>query len=584
MFSSASPSGSGTPVSLNQGVWESFHQHPFTRWNSTGYTPRLIVELFDTLKEDSHFTPHLKHKFLHWSRQQNLLSNQRVQEIVGRIFSKLAQIFIKEPSLVKTLIDLEGVNLSDERRLELFDVAISTNNLEYVSNHFAELQQNAKFIEKYPDSPLSDAIKSGNLEMVKFFLTSNPELINQCNSRDWVPVHLAALFGHLNILKFFFDQNPACINQPNSRNCLPIHLAAAAGHWHVLEFFFEQDPECIRRVDLRGNLIIDYISLQQEYDDRSGFKQALQLLLRFDILHSKQVGPNPIFYNRSLTPEMERLLIAYQDLYAEIFNPFLEDSPAVPLTLEKFLQIVPFIQSHISNLEDSRTHPEIYSRLNFIFFGKIVEKLIRIIGEELSTPHVNPIFSELTHALKTALKWDNFVNRDYKIGHSPIDKKIHQLIEKIKSIEPNANTEQLSDDSVATNSPSAVSSSSASSSPGRLPLPLASEPQFLTRVTHLPSSPSLNYASSSPSRLPFPLSSEPQHQLTPINSPSSPSLIFANSSSPNRLLLPPLISDRLGTIKARLLSSSSTPTSIARPKRSPRAPSKTPSEKQPRND
>ena len=99
-------------------------------------------------------------------------------------------------------------------------------------------------LTKIGDTPLHNAVESGNLEICKFIIEnkSNPNL--RSHDRD-TPLHLAAAFGNLAIFKFLFhvvkDKSP----QTESKDT-PLHYAAELSHLEVCKFILENMEDSTR--------------------------------------------------------------------------------------------------------------------------------------------------------------------------------------------------------------------------------------------------------------------------------------------------------------------------------------------------
>ena len=89
-------------------------------------------------------------------------------------------------------------------------------------------------------TPIHYAVRSGHLEMVKFFIsiTSKPNVQTNTFQRN-TPIHLAAALGHKEIVKCLItsDHN---LNIANSCGKTALDLAKQNGHREVIELLLEK--------------------------------------------------------------------------------------------------------------------------------------------------------------------------------------------------------------------------------------------------------------------------------------------------------------------------------------------------------
>ncbi len=130
------------------------------------------------------------------------------------------------------------------RYLKLFFVAIAGASLlaspsihAQIKNIYNSSEENVAGI-----TSLMSAVISGDIDGVKFFAKSGPELVNQKNIGGATPLLLACREGNLEIVKILID-NGANINVTDNEGWTPLMRAALAGKKDVVDLLMTKDTQ-----------------------------------------------------------------------------------------------------------------------------------------------------------------------------------------------------------------------------------------------------------------------------------------------------------------------------------------------------
>jgi len=84
---------------------------------------------------------------------------------------------------------------------------------------------------------LSEAVKDGNFERVKSFITEGSD-VNVSNENGLSPLHMAAYKGHKDIAELLILSG-ANVNAGDKRDTTPLHLAADRGYRNIAELLIQ---------------------------------------------------------------------------------------------------------------------------------------------------------------------------------------------------------------------------------------------------------------------------------------------------------------------------------------------------------
>ncbi len=74
------------------------------------------------------------------------------------------------------------------------------------------------------ESPFFKAVKGGDIQAVKEFLSKDPNLVNSKDSHGETPLHLASWNGHMEVARLMINKG-ADVNARNNLGETPLHLA-----------------------------------------------------------------------------------------------------------------------------------------------------------------------------------------------------------------------------------------------------------------------------------------------------------------------------------------------------------------------
>jgi ankyrin repeat protein len=96
--------------------------------------------------------------------------------------------------------------------------------------------------------PIHEAIETGELAGVKAALAENPKAVNEKNSENNTPLHLAAMNGHLEISKALITAG-ADVNAGDNENSPPIVNAALGAHYDVVKLLLKKGASATLKDD-----------------------------------------------------------------------------------------------------------------------------------------------------------------------------------------------------------------------------------------------------------------------------------------------------------------------------------------------
>ncbi|XP_077996945.1 histone-lysine N-methyltransferase EHMT2-like [Glandiceps talaboti] len=112
---------------------------------------------------------------------------------------------------------------------------------------------NMKLSQEKRPRDLIDAVKSGDIEKVKFYLKNGYD-VNYVDERDWLnmtSLHYGAEKGHLDICKLLLKAG-AQVNAANDRKRTSLHCAAISGHFDICKLLLEAGA----KIDAVGEFLI----------------------------------------------------------------------------------------------------------------------------------------------------------------------------------------------------------------------------------------------------------------------------------------------------------------------------------------
>ncbi len=130
------------------------------------------------------------------------------------------------------------------RYLKLFLVAIAGTSLLASPSIHAQIKNiyNSSEEDVAGITSLMSAVISGDIDGVKFFAKSGPDLVNQKNIGGATPLLLACREGNLEIVKILID-NGANINVTDNEGWTPLMRAALAGKKDVVDLLMTKDTQ-----------------------------------------------------------------------------------------------------------------------------------------------------------------------------------------------------------------------------------------------------------------------------------------------------------------------------------------------------
>eukprot|EP01083_Nonionella_stella_P287947 980166_1 len=134
---------------------------------------------------------------------------------------------LKDSAIAKHLLSDEriNVNTSDSCGRTALHAAASHGNLELVNLLLShpKLKINPRLV-----SPLNEAVRKGNIEIVRAFF--NSDYVNDLNIRDVyfgdTPLHSAVQRGHTDIIRIVLEHTDSSINAVNKNGKTPLHCAS----------------------------------------------------------------------------------------------------------------------------------------------------------------------------------------------------------------------------------------------------------------------------------------------------------------------------------------------------------------------
>jgi len=144
-------------------------------------------------------------------------------------------------------------------------------------------------VKKQRKTDFFNAVKEGNIDMVRTFIERDGTLINATNSAGCQPIHCAAEGGHIAMVEYLLSQG-ADINASNRYGRQLIHYAAEGGHIAILEYLLSQGAD-INAINSTEEQPIHYAA-------RYGQREVLEYLLErgADLNATNNAGEQPIHY------------------------------------------------------------------------------------------------------------------------------------------------------------------------------------------------------------------------------------------------------------------------------------------------
>jgi ankyrin repeat protein len=135
---------------------------------------------------------------------------------------------------------------------------------------------------------LKKLIASRNLEAIKSMIISNPELLNQTDTRflGSTALHFAAYDGNIDIVKYLIDEKGMDVNKTNC-DCTPLYWAANAGHIDIIRYLIlKMTKDAINQADSSGDTALHKAA------EKGHIEMANLLLDRMSDTAIKQVDKN----------------------------------------------------------------------------------------------------------------------------------------------------------------------------------------------------------------------------------------------------------------------------------------------------
>ena len=129
----------------------------------------------------------------------------------------------------------------------------STQSTTLTSSHL-KTSPVAKAKKSPPNTSIDifEAVKTGDLATVQFYIEKKDADPNQTDEYDYTPLHWAAAGGHLEVVKHLISVAKANPNRKDYRGRTPLHWAAAGGNLEVVKYLISVAKADPNRKDYRG--------------------------------------------------------------------------------------------------------------------------------------------------------------------------------------------------------------------------------------------------------------------------------------------------------------------------------------------
>lgn len=130
-----------------------------------------------------------------------------------------------------------------------------TNIVEYILTDAAH-KKDIRKVDEDDRTALHIAAESGNLEIVKLLVESDPEILERKDESNRTALHYAAYEGHLSVVEYLIQKAPQLVNKANKNverkpfiqkeeNFTPLHYAAQEGRLEVVRFLVDHGANLI---------------------------------------------------------------------------------------------------------------------------------------------------------------------------------------------------------------------------------------------------------------------------------------------------------------------------------------------------
>jgi len=141
--------------------------------------------------------------------------------------------------------------------------AVKTGNLESVKFVVELAGVDVNWTDRYDKTPLVYGAENGHLEVVKFLVEVGAKIIIDPEDAITIttPLHEAAKNGHLEVVKFLISTKVDIVESvvEDCEDPSPLHLAIEGGHFELVKYFVEDQNANIEQKCL--------MSLDREYDE-----------------------------------------------------------------------------------------------------------------------------------------------------------------------------------------------------------------------------------------------------------------------------------------------------------------------------